>query len=313
MNQLPPIMRESCRSQLTVIPRGPDCRKLHIIPALHYYDQNVRARVEELIVKIACYLRDPSTVPADSDPTVAPPEVILVTGAATFLGVAGCSLTNRPRYEKWSARAGSNVYVVDLLFKINSSWPLIFRVVRGKFQPIQKSSDRPVYTDGLNNFHSGRSVSQVCPSNGVQSRDLVYRRILHKPDTVIIATRERAFHVHQITQAMQQAKTWDEFAAMLPAGEWDRLVALFEEVPEPSEPFSAEALPGFSAGDYPPWLQMEIGQCLPASVHEEFCLRRDSEINGPYWEIPAEMEAALVTQLANSGYSLERKNDWLFH
>jgi len=70
----------------------------------------------------------------------------------------------------------------------------------------------------------------VKPTSKNRKRDLVYRRIAHKPDVLIVARRDRAFHVHQISQAINTAKIWKEFAAMLPKGEWSYLLERFEEI-----------------------------------------------------------------------------------
>lgn len=143
--------------------------------------------------------------------------------------------------------------------------------------------------------------------------DLVYRTIPHKPEFIILAPRERAFYVHQIWQAVQQAKTWKQFAAMLPAAEWQSVIQRMDEKPCEGETFDAEMLPGYSDGDYPPWLQTEVARCLPAIVREEFALKRESCINGLYWEIPAELEVALIKRLRSLGHSVKREDNWFFY
>ena len=151
------------------------------------------------------------------------------------------------------------------------------------------------------------------PPTSEPNMDLVYRRIPHKPASVIVASRDRAFYVHQIWQAIKQAKTWKQFATMLPEGEWQHLLGLLEEKPRESEEFSAESLPGYSDGDYPPWLQAEVARCVPATVLGELGRKQDSGLNGSYCDINSENECLLVARLGSLGYAIERKDDWFFY
>lgn len=143
--------------------------------------------------------------------------------------------------------------------------------------------------------------------------DLVYRPIPHQPESLIFAPRERASFVHEIWTAINLAKTWAQFSALLPPGEWEPIQREFEEAPEGSDEFAAEMLPGYCDGDYPPWLQAEADLCVPRLVREKFGQKRDSVINGPYWVFPSENEAPLVAALRGLGHSVEKKEDWIFH
>jgi len=159
---------------------------------------------------------------------------------------------------------------------------------------------------------SGKNAKKAPLNQSPQSQDLVYRAIRHQPEFLVFASREEAYYVHQISLAVEQAKTWDQFRSMLPPGEWQRLQNLFDDEPDGSGSFRAEALPGYSDGDYPPWLQTKIGRYLPAAVLAECCTKSESVINGSFWQIPLEKEAVLVARLRSLGYSVERKDDWSF-
>jgi hypothetical protein len=143
---------------------------------------------------------------------------------------------------------------------------------------------------------------------------LVYRNIPHRPEWLIFAEQNRAHRVHLIWTAVNHAETWGEFINLLPAGEWASLCRLWDdEPPARSDRFNADRLPGFSDGDYPPWLQTEVGTVFPAILAEEFGLQQQSMINGPYWEIPAELDQPIVERLVHLGYSVTRRDDWHFY
>jgi hypothetical protein len=143
---------------------------------------------------------------------------------------------------------------------------------------------------------------------------LVYRNIPHRPECLIFAEVNRAHRIHLVWTAINRAGTWGEFIRGLPAGEWASLRELWDdELPVRSDRFNAERLPGYSDGDYPPWLQTELVKVFPAILTEEFGLREQSAINGPFWDIPAEFEQPIVERLVHLGYSVMRKDDWHFY
>ena len=147
---------------------------------------------------------------------------------------------------------------------------------------------------------------------GKSAEDLVYRRIAHRPELLIFAPRDRAFHVHLIWTAISSAKTWGDFIDMLPQGEMNRIKRSLDHELCRQSRFSGESLPGYSDGDYPPWLQAEIGRCIPSITIEEFGLKQSSAINGPFWEIPTEIEQPLVDRIRQLGLSVELRDDWQF-
>lgn len=69
---------------------------------------------------------------------------------------------------------------------------------------------------------------------------------------VLFAGQDDAEYVAQIRHALYKSKTWGEFPANLPEGEWEEnLRDRFDEVPPDDEPFTADAVPGHADGDYP--------------------------------------------------------------
>jgi hypothetical protein len=143
---------------------------------------------------------------------------------------------------------------------------------------------------------------------------LVYRPIPHNTEWLVFSTPQRAYYVHCISTAIKTAKTWADFIEQLPARERKSLrQGMGDEEPDAKSPFNAEHLPGFSDGDYPPWLQAEMGKHVPATTLEEFGIEENSAINGSYWKVPAENEGPLVKKLIELGFAVSRKDEWHFH
>jgi hypothetical protein len=253
---------------------------------------------------------------SEQNPSAPPAKIVLVT-AGGFAFVGGCSFTDDQLVDKWLTQGREGVYFVRLVYKFNCGGVAIVRVgpvdsVLNEENPIPNEPPAAVIES-----HKTIRRRQFEPQGPAQSNsgglDLVYRRVPHKPELVVIASRPRALHVHKIWQAINRAKTWKQFASMLPDGEWLALRDQMEERPRGSDRFNAEMLPGYSDGDYPPWLQTEVAQCLPAIAREEFSLKQDSVLNGPFWEIPADIEAPLIERLRQLGYSVEQRDDWFFY
>lgn len=125
-------------------------------------------------------------------------------------------------------------------------------------------------------------------------RQLYYRQA--PQGYIVFAPPERAILVDQIHRAIGESTTWGEFRKRLPAGEYKKLygerfsadpeiLAEADDAREPAddEPFSSECVPGFSDGDYPPWLAAEQDRCLPSSVLKEFATRESSFVSGSFW------------------------------
>jgi hypothetical protein len=155
-------------------------------------------------------------------------------------------------------------------------------------------------------------------------RILYFRKAPHDTYLVFVPP-ERALYVDQLHRAIKESSTWGEFRKRLPAGEYQKLYedqfsddpAFIEEHEDAREPadndgFSAECVPGYSDGDYPPWLAAEQGQYLPLEVLKEFSSRADSAINGSFWRLDATQVAAIVERLTNLGYKIEQRNDLKF-
>ena len=296
--------------KLAAIPRTALCHALPVVVAIDCPQKEMRERLLLFADVVREFLQDPSTLADQSSSPATSASVVLVTAGAYGLG-SGCKLTNRPVVVTWLEKKLPDLYVVDLLYHLNCGGVSIFRV--GQADTMLDHRGESLHAPTNEGRTKDALPGKPKPPTSESNLDLVYRRIPHKPASVVVAPRDRAFYVHQIWQAIKQAKTWKQFATMLPAGEWQHLLGLLEEKPSESEEFSAESLPGYSDGDYPPWLQTEVARCVPAAVLNELGRKQDSVLNGPFWDIQSENEGLLVARLGALGYGVERKDDWFFY
>jgi hypothetical protein len=108
--------------------------------------------------------------------------------------------------------------------------------------------------------------------NAALRPDLVFRESPHD-SCLVFALPERAAAVDRIHRAMESATSGEFRRKMDPeeyAGLHEVMFTAYRDAqdgvprePEDDEPFSWESLPGFSDGDYPPWLALELERHLP--------------------------------------------------
>jgi len=152
---------------------------------------------------------------------------------------------------------------------------------------------------------------------------LYFTRAPH--DTALVfAVPERAQFIDAIRRAIEESSTWGEFRLRLPAGEYQKLfewqfssdpqiIAEDDSTREPADDdgFPGD-VPGYSEGDYPPWLAFEQGLYLPADVLKEFATREQSSINGSFWRIDDSRLESIIERLSRQGYQVERRPDLKF-
>jgi hypothetical protein len=134
---------------------------------------------------------------------------------------------------------------------------------------------------------------------------------------LVFATEERARFVDQIHRAIALASTWRQLKAALPAGEYDRIARSIAELdgsrPRLDDEFSEDALPGYSEGDYPPWLQAEMEGVLPADIISRFGRQDSTTLNGPYVHIDPAHRQAILAELLARGIVAEEATELSFH
>jgi hypothetical protein len=150
----------------------------------------------------------------------------------------------------------------------------------------------------------------------------LYFRVSHG-GSLIFAPPERALYIDQLHRAIEESKTWGEFRKRLPPGEYRRLFAEsfsadpgeadkeFQE-PTDSQQFSSEDVPGYSEGDYPPWLATEQDVYLPQEILKQFGRRETSAINGGFWNLKPAHRDLIIERLTGLGYKVEEREDLKF-
>lgn len=147
-------------------------------------------------------------------------------------------------------------------------------------------------------------------------KNQLFFRIAPHNGGVVFAAPERAKYVARIHSAINNSTTWGEFRAAMPREEYSDIVRWYDEEGEPrpksEDPFSGEAVPGWTDGDYPPWLQTEMESQLPRALLEQFGTCEISAINGNFWMIPEENLDAICAALKSLDWDLVRADDLLF-
>jgi hypothetical protein len=87
----------------------------------------------------------------------------------------------------------------------------------------------------------------------------------------------------------------------------------FQAVPADGEKFDSSHIWGYHDGDYPPWLQAEIGQVLPPDLLDKYAVLEQSVMNGSYYVIYDDDFPDLKAELKARGYELIDRSDLQFH
>jgi len=135
---------------------------------------------------------------------------------------------------------------------------------------------------------------------------------------VVFAEPGRATLIAKIHTAIESSKTWGQFRNAMPREAYSQIVrTAFDENGEPrpksTDPFSGEDVPGWSDGDYPPWLQQEMGDILPREVLLRFGEYKTTVLNGGFWLIPEEHLQDICDVLRAQGWELCCAQDLNFH
>ena len=153
------------------------------------------------------------------------------------------------------------------------------------------------------------------------SKTLFYREAANC--SLVFASSDEAERVHQIHTAIETARTWGEFRDLMPDPDYQELVERFSEdwdeeadpdgpMPPDNDAFDSSFLPGYCDGDYPDWLQTRAHEFVPRNLLEQFGWQEPSVLNGNYWCIDPENEAAIVLALGQIGIRAVKRQDLKF-
>jgi len=156
---------------------------------------------------------------------------------------------------------------------------------------------------------------------------------LWEGDEGIFFTKEQYVYLKTIESALERAKTWREFEALLPPGEFDTLrlwedeeyiyrdgeiyryidpnkVAEFVEYWEPDNVVNADdtfnkwIIPGVQDAEYPPWTEWTAVDLLPKEFVEQFGSWVGGPASGSWCEFPADQLKDMIKCLGQQGYSV---------
>jgi hypothetical protein len=148
-------------------------------------------------------------------------------------------------------------------------------------------------------------------------KKVLFIRLVGHNGGLVIAQADRAQLVAQINHAIKSSNTWAEFRKGVPAKEYSSVVRVFddngEQRPADEDAFDAESLPGWSDGDYPPWLQSEMDRFLPRVFLAQYGTLRNTATGGSYWHIPECNRAAVVAALSAEGWTVVDADELELH
>ena len=103
---------------------------------------------------------------------------------------------------------------------------------------------------------------------------LLYRIVPHNGG-VVFAEDHRAREIVRLHESLTNATTWAEFRKMIPPKEYALILQrAFDSNGEPrqrsTDAIEPESIPGWSDGDYPPWLQSEMHRALDLHTLQMF-------------------------------------------
>lgn len=174
---------------------------------------------------------------------------------------------------------------------------------------------------------STSNVRSINSSRKSRSRPVLYYCTVGEGDgsAMTFAPPAVAEETDRIYRAITESKTWGEFRRRMPPQEYESLFAesfsadpeeLAEDpdlaLPADDAEFSCESVPGFCDGDYPQWIAGEQEKYVPVEILREFACRRDTFLNGSFWEIPIARRTEVLAALRTYGYELQEREDLTF-
>ena len=149
------------------------------------------------------------------------------------------------------------------------------------------------------------------------NKDLLYRVVPHNGG-LVIAPRDRARLVARLHAAINSSSTRGEFRRAASRDSYSEIIRdafddQGERRPKSTDAFTGEQVPGWSDGDYPPWLQREMHTCVPIDILKMFGRLESTYVNGSYWHIAEAQASAACAALLEAGFGIEHAPDLPFH
>lgn len=165
------------------------------------------------------------------------------------------------------------------------------------------------------------TIHEIENTSSPTPKKYLYRVVPHN-NSVIFTDEIAAFFNSKIHDAISESKTWGEFTERLPLGELDNIIQQMIELEyyielgidvddidglpyDDDEVFNSDLVPGVLDGLYPEWLQPDMDYIMPKAFIEKFGVRKDTFLNGSYWELPPKQINEMIAFLESLGYEVE--------
>ena len=172
--------------KLATIPRTALCHALPVVVAIDCSQKEMRERLLLFVDGVRGFLQDPSTLADKISSPASSASAVLVTAGAYGLG-SGCNLNNRPVVVTWLEKNLPDLYVVDLLYHLNCGGVSIFRFGKADTMLDQRGESvcAPTNEGRTKDALPRMQKPPVQPPKRESNMELVYRRIPHKPASVM--------------------------------------------------------------------------------------------------------------------------------
>lgn len=148
----------------------------------------------------------------------------------------------------------------------------------------------PGYVSMLTDYISAKEKFVTCPN-----QDTVYGAGFQRTDTKPVV--------------IPSAKTWRQFADMIPVHDWNQLRQILDEddtTPDLDSKFQSGSLPGFEDGDWPDWAEQHMLGWLPPEACAKYSEVHRSVINGPFLSFDPKLADQIVDELERAGFVCQR-------
>jgi hypothetical protein len=127
-------------------------------------------------------------------------------------------------------------------------------------------------------------------------------------DTLVFIPAERATELAVIHFAIAKAKTWRQFAEMIPPHVWSKLLHDLEDnesTPDLDSKFDPGMI-GVEDGDWPDWPEQAMMEWLPPEAVARFGTQHQSVLNGPFLSLDPKHTSEIVEALERAGHTCHR-------
>lgn len=132
-------------------------------------------------------------------------------------------------------------------------------------------------------------------------------------DELLLIPREKAEELAAVHTALNTAKTWGEFMALLPAAARTELEAFCAEEdesrPEDTRQFARDDVPGVQDGDWPGWPAQMMLEWVPKEIQQTYGKVDFSPVSGDCLTLDSSQTDVIVAVLEQHGYACIRDDE----